>query len=117
MAVRPPASITSVRSPRCSSMSWSVPAARNLPSLIATASTNDGSPLVAILALWRMTSAGIWSSFPRAASLLVCRGAGRDAVFGELRRRGAVDHRVGVLHADAVRPEVGLHDVEDRVVG
>src|SRR5207237_3942016 len=29
----------------------------------------------------------------------------------------AVDHRVGVFHAHAVGPAVGLHDVHDRVVG
>ena len=59
MTVRPPASITDVAGPRCRRMSLLVPAAVILPSLMAIASTNDGTPFVAILALCRMLSAGM----------------------------------------------------------
>src|SRR5438128_6067095 len=109
MTVRPPASIRRVAGPRCRRTSSLVPVARILPPSIATASTNDGTRLVAIFALCRMTSAGTKTSFATRTSLLV-RGRGRgDHVLRQSGRRGAVDHRVGVLHAHAVGPAVGLH--------
>jgi hypothetical protein len=43
-------------------------------------------------------------------------GSGHD-VFGELRRRSAVHHRVGVLDTHAVRAKMVFHDAYDRVIG
>src|SRR5262249_52872169 len=49
-------------------------------------------------------------------SLLVRDGLGDDVLL-EAGRRRAMDHRVGVLDPDPVRPVVGLHDVHYGVVG
>src|SRR5438552_1736240 len=116
MTVRPLASITSVPGPRWRRTSSLVPAAKILSPAIATASTNDGTRFVAIFALCRMTSTGTETSFATRKSLFLLRRSRGDDVLREARRRGAVDHRVGVLHAHAVGPAVGLHDVHHRVV-
>src|SRR5260370_34734108 len=109
MTVPPLASITSVAGPRCRRTSSLVPAATILQPSIATASTNDGTRLVAIFALCRMMSADTETSLATRKSLFMLRRSRGNDVLREPGRRGAVDHRVGVLHARAGGAEVGLH--------
>src|SRR5438445_1087644 len=127
ITVRPLALMTVVSTPRCRRTSSLGPAATILPSLMASAWTNPGTPLVAIFALWMMLSAAmrasLWSYNSRAASrrptsvrsLFVLRRA-RNEVLGKRRRRRTVHHRVGVLDADTVCAVMTLDDVHDGVV-
>src|ERR1700677_4789939 len=62
MTVRLPQSITFVAGPRCRRISSAEPTALILPSLIASASTNDGTPFVAILALCNIQSGSMRGS-------------------------------------------------------
>src|SRR5437879_5305578 len=68
MTVRPFASITAVPGPRRRRISSLVPAALILPSVMATASTNGGTPFVAILALCRMLSGVMRASVLRSCA-------------------------------------------------
>src|ERR1700690_1236816 len=97
-------------------ISSSLPAAAILPAVMAIASTNEGTPFVAILALCNMSSAdtavsvsgfskwiekgGVGSALQ--ALLVSCSGNG-NRVLGEFCGRGTVHHCVRVLDADPVR--------------
>src|ERR1700722_18566465 len=123
MTVRPPQSITFVAGPRSRRISSLRPTAQIFPSLMATASTNDGTPLVAILALWTMLSGcmrGSLLTFRKDTPLkplFACSSRRRYYVLGGLCWRGAVGHCVRVLDTYSVFAVVSLHDVHDGVVG
>src|SRR5690242_15549334 len=111
MVLRRP-SITRVCGPRRRRISSSFPAADTLPAVMAMASTNEGTPFVAILALCKMSSADTAvsvSSFSkwiekggggsaRQVLLVSCNGNG-NRVLGEFRGWRAVHHGVCVLDA------------------
>src|SRR6266853_2088134 len=59
ITVRPLASMILVLGPRSLKISRSLPIAVIFSSVMATASTNEGTPFVAILALYNIVSAGI----------------------------------------------------------
>src|SRR6516162_9194554 len=128
MTVRPFPSITSVPGPRSRRISPFVPVAVIFLSVTATASTNDGTVFVAILALCSIKSAGIvllsWSSVcgkgrgrPCPSGWLFVGGGGGDHIFGKPCGRKPVDHCVGVLHTHAIGSAMGPHNVHDCVVG
>src|SRR6266481_5800704 len=130
MMVRLRPSITRVCGPRKRRISSSFPTAAILPAVMAIASTNEGTPFVAILALCKMSSADTTvsvSSFSKwiekgggPSALLVllvsCSQLG-NRVLGEFRGWRAVYHRVHVLDADPVGSVVVLHDVHHGIVG
>src|SRR6266478_6748823 len=123
-------SITRVCGPRRRRISSSFPTAATFPAVMAIASTNEGTPFVAILALCNMSSADTAVSVSsqskwiekggggsaRRVLLVSCDGNG-DCILGKFRVRRAVDHRVRVLDADPVGSVVVLHDVHYRIVG
>src|SRR6266849_6254534 len=136
ITVRPFASMILVLGPRSLKISRSLPIAVIFPSVTATASTNEGTPLVAILALYNIVSAGIKISLvqPLSRELLAIPEGGefqpsgllflsvssnkrRDLVFRKFRRRCAMDHGVRVLHTNAICSHVRFHDIHDGVVG
>src|SRR6266481_588212 len=130
MTVRRRPSITRVCEPRRRRISSSLPTAAILPAVMAMASTNEGAPFVAILALCNMSSADTavsvsnfskWfekggGSSARRVLLVDCNCSG-NRVLREFRGRRAVHHRVHVLDADPVGSVVVLHDVHHRIVG
>src|SRR5882724_3146300 len=59
ITVRPFPSMILVLGPRSLKISWSLPIAMIFPSVTATASAKEGTPFVAILALYNIVSAGI----------------------------------------------------------
>src|ERR1700731_4774168 len=129
MTVRRRPSITRVCGPRRRRISSSLPTAAIFPAVMAIASTNEGTPFVAILALCNMSSADTVISladFPNGFEkgggdsalrvlLVSCNGNG-NCVLGKLRGWSTVHHRVHVLDADAVRSVVALHDVHHCIV-
>src|SRR5712691_7229300 len=130
MTVRRRPSITRVCAPRRRRISSSLPTAAIFPPVMAIASTNEGTPFVAILALCKMSSADTGvsvSSFPKALrraedtppveSLLVSDSQRGNRVLGKFRGRSTVHHRVRVLDADSVSSVVVLHDVHHSIVG
>src|SRR6266446_2995966 len=136
ITVRPLASMILVLGPRSLKISRSLPIAMIFPSVMATASTKDGTPFVAILALYNIVSAGIeislvqplWcglfaipegGEFPALwpPYLLVSSNKRRDLVFRKFRRRCAMDHGVRVLHTNAVCSHVRFHDIHHGIVG
>src|SRR6266436_5188330 len=130
MTVRRRPSITRVGEPRRRRISSSLPTAAILPAVMAMASTNEGAPFVAILALCNMSSADTavsvsnfskWTEKGGGGSarrfLLVSCGQRGNRVLGKFRGRRAVHHGVCVLDADPVCSVVVLHDVHDCVVG
>src|SRR5277367_3080544 len=130
ITVRRLPSITRVCGPRRRKISSSLPTAAILPAVIATASTNEGTPFVAILALCNMRSADMavsvsgfskWIEKGGGGSALQvlfvsCNGNG-NYILGEFCWGCAVHHGVRVLDADSVRSIVILHDVHHRIVG
>src|SRR6266478_2838047 len=130
MMVRRPPSITRVCGPRRRRISSSLPTAVILPAVMAIASTNEGTPFVAILALCNMSSADTavsvssffkWIEKGGGGSalrvlLVSCNGNG-NRVLGEFCGRRAVYHGVRVLDADSVGSVVVLHDVHHGIVG
>src|SRR6266853_2030667 len=130
MTVRRRPSITRVCGPRRRKISSSLPTAAIVPAVMAIASTNEGTPFVAILALCNMISADTEvsvSSFSkwiekggggsaRRVLLVNCDCSG-NRVLREFRGRRAVHHRVHVLDADPVGSIVVLHDVHHCIVG
>src|SRR4029077_10796678 len=130
MTVRRRPSITRVCGPRRRRISSSFPAAAILPAVMAMASTNDGTPFVAILALCNMSSADTAvsvSSFSewiekgeRDSALQVllvsCNGNG-NRVLRKFRGRRTMHHCVRVLDADPVGSVMVLHDIHHRIVG
>src|SRR5215831_5239678 len=130
MTVRAFPSITSVPGPRSRRISSFVPVAAIFPSVMARASTNDGTVFVAILALCSMVSADIESPSvvkcvrkgqgrpcPSGSLFVGGDGGGGDRIFGKLCGRKPVDHCVGVLHTYAVGSAMGPHNVHNCVVG
>src|SRR5260370_35387618 len=130
MTVRRRPSITRVCWPRRGRISSSLPTADIFPAVMAIASTNEGTPFVAILALCNMSSADTavsvsnfckWIEKGGGGSarrlLLVSCNANGNCVLGEFRGRRAVHHCVPVLDADSVSSVVVLHDVHHRIVG
>src|SRR5258705_5330182 len=141
ITVRPSALMRLVMGPRSLKISRSLPIAVIFPAVIATASTKDGTPFVAILALYNIVSAGIKISLvqPRALSglrpeggnfpalgplflvselyLLVSSDERWDLVFRKFRRRCAMDHGVRILQPDAVCSHVRFHDIHNCIVG
>src|SRR5216684_1780009 len=129
MTVRWHPSITCVCGPRRRRISSSLPTAAIFPPDMAIASTNEGTPFVAILALCNMISADTEvsvSSFSkwiekggggsaRRVLLVNCNCSG-NRVLREFRGRRAVHHRVHVLDADPVGSVVVLHDVHHGIV-
>src|SRR6266849_4555084 len=129
MTVRRRPSITRVCGPRRRRISSPLPTAAILPAVMAIASTNEGTPFVAILALCNMSSADTAVSVSgfskwiekggggsaRRVLLVNCNCDG-NRVFGKFRGRSAVHHRVGVFHADSVSAVVGFHDIHDGVI-
>src|SRR6266446_4654169 len=124
MTVRPWQSMTRVAGPRRRKISSFRPVAVTFPSETAIASTNEGAPFVAILALCKMISADTRVSFFvfyrlreraeacfRPCALLVSRGSGVNCVFGELSGWSTVYHRVRVLDSDSVSSIVVFHNV------
>src|SRR5258707_9659958 len=128
MTVRWRPSITRVCGPRRRRISSSLPTAAIFPPDTAIASTNDGTPFVAILALCKMRSTGTAVSIrvlkrvekggrgPALPLLLVSGGGERYRVFGKFCCWCAVHHGVGVLDTDSVRTVVVLHDVHHGIV-
>src|SRR6202795_2627348 len=117
-------SITRVCGPRRRRISSSLPTAAIFPVVMAIASTNEGTPFVAILALCKMSSedtAVSVSGFSKwiekggggsaLQSLLVGCSCSGNCVLGKFRGRRAMHHRVCVLDAYPVRSVVVLHDV------
>src|SRR6266853_268211 len=112
MTVRWHPSITCVCGPRRRRISSSLPTAAIFPAVMAIASTNEGTPFVAILALCNMSSADTAVSFSRFSKwiekggggsalrvlLVSCNGNG-NRVLGEFRGWCAVYHGVRVLDA------------------
>src|SRR5271168_400030 len=131
MTVRRRPSITRVCGPRRRRISSSLPAAVTFPAVMAIASTNEGTPFVATLALCNMSSADTTISFPSFQTdekggggsapgvlLVSCNGnCSGNGVLGKLRGRRTVHHRVRVLDAAPVGSVVVLHDVHHGVVG
>src|SRR6266478_1431779 len=132
MTVRPRPSMTRVAGPRRRRISSFPPVVVTFPSEIAIASTNEGTPFVAILALCKMISADTRISFlffvfhrlvkkggsiaSAPCSLLVSYDGSGNGVFGELRGWSAVHHRVHVLDSDPIRSVMVLHNVHHGVV-
>src|SRR5260370_2083379 len=130
MTVRWHPSITCVCGPRRRRISSSLPTAAIFPAVTATASTNEGTPFVAILALCNMSSADTAvsvSSFSKwiekgegdsalQVLLVSCNGNG-NRVLGKFRGRRTMHHRVHVLDAYPVCPVMVLHDVHHGIVG
>src|SRR6266851_5973311 len=123
-------SITRVCGPRRRRISSSLPAAAIFPAVMAIASTNEGTPFVAILALCNMRSADTavsvsgfskWIEKGGGGSarrvLLVNSNCSGNLVLRKFRGWRAVYHRVHVLDADPVGSVVVLHDVHHRIVG
>src|SRR5882672_2036164 len=136
ITVRPIALRRLVRGPRSLKISRSLPIAVIFPSVIATASTKEGTPFVAILALYNIVSAGIEISLVQPLSCelfaipeggefqpsglvfwLVSSNKRRDLVFRKFRRRCAMDHGVRVLHTNAICSHVRFHDIHHGIVG
>src|ERR1700690_3721833 len=129
MTVRPRPSMTRVEGPRRRRISSFPPEAVTFPSEIAIASTNEGTPFVAILALCKMISADTRISFffhrcengrkqaSVPCSLLVSQLSSANCVFGELCGWSTVHHRVRVLDSDPISSVMVLHDVHDGIVG
>src|SRR5260370_4568493 len=128
--VRRRPSIARVCGPRTRRISSSLPTAVILPAVMAIASTNEGTPFVAILALCNMSSADTavsvssffkWIEKGGGGSalrvlLVSCNGNG-NRVLGEFCGRRAMYHGVRVLDADSVGSVVVLHDVHHGIVG
>src|SRR6266496_2514696 len=95
ITVRPFASMTLVSGPRSPKISRSVPGAVIFPSVTARASTIDGNPFVAILALCNIVSAGIEISLVQLLSfeLFGTRGLGIPAPWGLLIYLVSSGHR------------------------
>src|SRR6266700_3722117 len=123
-------SITRFCGHRMRRISSSLPAAAILPAVMAIASTNEGTPFVAILALCNMSSADTavsvsgfskWIEKGGGGSarrvLLVDSDCSGNGVLREFRGRRTVHHCVRVLDADSVSSVVVLHDVHHGVVG
>src|SRR5882757_3220796 len=128
MTVRRRPSITLVCGPRRRRISSSLPTAPIFPAVMAMASTNDGNPFVAILALCNMRSADTavsvrvlqWVEKGGGHSalrvlLVSCNGNG-NRVLGKFRGWRAVHHGVCVLDAYPVCPVMVLHDVHHGIV-
>src|SRR6266404_8801907 len=130
MTVRRRPSITRVCGPRRRRISSSLPTAATLPAVMAIASTNEGTPFVAILALCKMSSADTAVSVS-GFSKWIEKGVGRSAlhvllvsceggwnyIFGKLRCRQTMDHGVSVFDPNTIGSEMRSHDVHDCVVG
>src|SRR5271169_2987105 len=128
MTVRRPPSMTRVAGPRRRKISSLRPVAVILPPEIAIASTNEGRPFVAILALCNMISADTrisWFVFQRLwegrkqvppASLFVSSNPSGNCVLGKFRSWRTVHHRVGVLSTYPVSSVVALHNVHHGIV-
>src|SRR6266851_6532719 len=129
MMVRRRPSRTRVCGPRRRRTSSSLPTAAILPAVMAMASTNEGTPFVAILALCNMSSADTAvsvSSFSKWIEkggggsarrfLLVNCDCSGNRVLGKFCGRRAVHHGVCVLDADPVGSVVVLHDVHHGIV-
>src|SRR6266436_4838871 len=129
MTVRRRPSITLVCGPRRRRISSSFPTAAIFPAVMAMASSSDGSPFVAILALCNMRSADTavsvrflkWVEKGGGHSalrvLLVSCSQRGNRVLGKFRGRRTVHHGVCVLDADPVCSAVALHDVHHCIVG
>src|SRR5712691_3728899 len=78
ITVRPLASMILVLGPRSLKISRSLPIAVIFPSVMATASTNEGTPFVAILALYNIVSAGIEISLVQPLQLSCLRPEGGE---------------------------------------
>src|SRR5882724_12745129 len=129
MTVRRRPSITCVCGPRRPRISSSLPTAAIFPAVMAIASTNDGAPFVAILALCTMSSADTAvsvSSFSKwiekggggsalQVLLVGCNGSG-NRVLREFRSWRAVHHGVCVLDADPISSVMVLYNVHHRIV-
>src|SRR5277367_6616446 len=129
MTVRRRPSITRVCGRRKRRISSSLPTAAIFPPVMAIASTNEGTPFVAILALCTISSANTAVSVSgfskwiekggggsaRQVLLVSCNCSG-NRVLREFRGRRAVHHCVHVLDADPVRSVVVLHDVHHGIV-
>src|SRR5712675_3759488 len=128
-AVRRRPSIRLVCGPRRRRISSLLPTAAIFPAEMAMASTNEGTPFVAILALCNMRSADTavsvrflkWVEKGGGHSalrvLLVSCSQRGNRVLGKFRGRRTVHHGVCVLDADPVGSVVVLHDVHHGVVG
>src|SRR5438128_12662962 len=129
ITVRRPLSITRVAGPRKRRISSSGPVAMTFPPPMAIASTNEGIPFVAILALCNISSADTavsLSAFPKwiekggrhsaLDSLLVSCSRSGNRVLGKFCGRRTVHHGVRVLDADAIRPVMVFHDVHHCIV-
>src|ERR1700686_4805764 len=130
MMVRRRPSITRVCGPRTRRISSSLPTAAIVPAVMAIASTNEGTPFVAILALCNMRSADTAVSVP-AFSKWIEKGGGNSArrflfvncgqrgnrVLGKFRGLSTVHHRVRVLDTYPICSVMVLHDVHHRIVG
>src|SRR5947209_8337804 len=124
MMVRLRPSITRVCGPRRRRISSFLPTAAILPAVMAIASTNEGTPFVAILALCKMSSADTAVSVSNFSKwiekggggsalqvlLVSCNGNG-NRVLGKFRGRSAVHHRVRVLDSDPISSVMVLHNV------
>src|SRR6266403_3747388 len=130
MTVRRRPSITRVWEPRRRRISSSFPTAATFPAVMAIASTNEGTPFVAILALCKMSSADTavsvsgfskWIEKGGGGSalqvLLVSCEGGWNYIFGKLRCRQTMDHGVSVFDPNTIGSEMRSHDVHDCVVG
>src|ERR1700693_2340038 len=129
MTVRLRPSITRVAGPRRRRISSFPPMAVTFPSEIAIASTNEGTPFVAILALCKMISADTGISYFvfyrlreraeacfRPCAFLVSCGSSAKGVFGELSCWSAVYHRVRVLDSDPVSSVMVFHNIHHSIV-
>src|SRR6266403_1671686 len=122
-------SITRVGGPRRRRISSLLPTAAIFPADMAMASTNEGTPFLAILALCNMSSADTavsvrflqWVEKGGGGSalrvLLVSCNQRGNRVLGKFRSRRTVHHGVCVLDADPVCSVVALHDVHHCIVG
>src|SRR6266446_9779341 len=130
MTVRRRPSITRVCGPRRRRISSSFPTAAIFPAVMAIASTNEGTPFVAILALCKMSSADTavsvsgfskWIEKGGGGSalrvLLVSCEGGWNYIFGKLRCWQTMDHGVSVFDPNTIGSEMRSHDVHDCVVG
>src|SRR6266568_3805 len=121
-------SITRVCGPPRRRISSSLPAAAILPAVMAIASTNEGTPFVAILALCNMSSADTAVSVSGFSKWIEKGGGGSarrvllldsncsgNGVLREFRGRRTVHHCVRVLDADSVSSVVVLHDVVSKL--
>src|SRR5580765_3582933 len=129
ITVRRRPSITRVCGPRRRRISSSLPTAAIFPAVMAMASTNEGTPFVATLALCKMSSADTvvsLSDFPNGGKggggsalrvlLVSCEGSW-NYIFGKLRGWQAMDHGVSVFDPNTIGSEMRSHDVHDGVVG